>query len=511
MTRHWKSRRWLVLLAMAGLSVTVTGAAIGQAHPGAESTRTAAGQPPCTAPSSPGPPPLTPTTAGTIEQAYYCVFAHYYNAGALDDRPLLNGAFAGLTQELDRLRLDQADATAPPLSGNRDKDWAAFAAAYQRVINRLPADATVRQAVAAATMTAMLNSLNDNHAGWQHSILPRAYQPGDIYGIGISTSPSGPLFGGAPAEALPPLFITSVLGGPAAAQRLRPGDVIEAVNGQSPFAGGVPSPGVGNLLSQTYPNSDPVRLTLHRPASGRTWTVTLKPALYRPTAKASQAVTARFLSHHIAYVRMQAFAPGAADAALNSITDLGKRGKPRGIVLDLRGNGGGSPQEVARLLGAFTHGKTWSYDCDTPDHCDTANQTDDTVPLLHLPLVVLTDRNCASACDAFSGAVKDLHLGNLVGTRTAGVVAGPAAEWLLDDGSLLSLPSRHELGADHETINGIGVAPDYYLPTTPRDLSTGHDADIAMALALLERRQTPPTLASTAHRPGQSPARTSGL
>src|SRR5256886_4146389 len=48
------------------------------------------------------------------------------------------------------------------------------------------------------------------------------------------------------------------------------------------------------------------------------------------------------------------------------------------------------------------------------------------VPLLHLPLVVLTDRNCASACDAFSGAVKDLRLGTLVGTRTAGIVAAPA-------------------------------------------------------------------------------------
>jgi hypothetical protein len=32
----------------------------------------------------------------------------------------------------------------------------------------------------------------------------------------------------------------------------------------------------------------------------------------------------------------------------------------------------------------------------------------------------------ASGCDAFSGAVKDLHLGTLVGTRTAGIVAGPA-------------------------------------------------------------------------------------
>ena len=47
-----------------------------------------------------------------------------------------------------------------------------------------------------------------------------------------------------------------------------------------------------------------------------------------------------------------------------------------------------------------------------------ANYTGTGVPLLHLPLVVLTDRTCVSACDAFSGAVKDLRLGTLVGTRT---------------------------------------------------------------------------------------------
>ena len=88
-----------------------------------------------------------------------------------------------------------------------------------------------------------------------------------------------------------------------------------------------------------------------------------------------------------------------------------------------------------------------------------ATRTGTDVPLLHLPLVVLTDRNCASACDAFSGAVKDLRLGTLVGTRTSGIVAAPAAPYLLDDASLIILPARHELSAHHELINGIGVAP----------------------------------------------------
>jgi carboxyl-terminal processing protease len=106
---------------------------------------------------------------------------------------------------------------------------------------------------------------------------------------------------------------------------------------------------------------------------------------------------------------------------------------------------------------------------------------------VHLPLVVLADRNCASACDAFSGAVKDLRVGTLVGTRTSGIVAGPAMGFVLEDGSLLSLPAEHELGASHETINGIGVAPGYYVPLTARDVSTGHDPDVAKALTLLGR------------------------
>ena len=98
---------------------------------------------------------------------------------------------------------------------------------------------------------------------------------------------------------------------------------------------------------------------------------------------------------------------------------------------------------------------------------------------------MLTDRNCISACDAFSGAVKDLRLGTLVGTRTGGILSGPTAPYLLNDASLLILPAMHAFGADHEIIDGIGVAPDYYLPLTAQDLSTRHDPDITKALTLL--------------------------
>ena len=139
---------------------------------------------------------------------------------------------------------------------------------------------------------------------------------------------------------------------------------------------------------------------------------------------------------------------------------------------------------MSALLGAFVHDKPYSYDCTVRGSC-TANYVNNTTPLLHLPLAVLTDRNCVSACEAFSAAVRDLHLGTLVGTRTGGIVAGPATPSVLNDNSVLTLPVRHELAADHELINGIGVAPDYYLPRTADDLSAGHDLDLARALNLL--------------------------
>jgi carboxyl-terminal processing protease len=476
--------RWAVPAVLACLSVLALILAATAAGTLAAAHRRQATVPPCAVPAA-ATPPSAPTTITTLEQAYDCTFAHYYSGATLDDRVLLTGAFAGFTNELERLGLDQPDATLPVLSGSRDTDWTAFAAVYQRVVSQTRARATQRQELAAATMNGMVASLNDNHAHWAYLPYPPGYQPGDDYGLGIATSPAPWLAATSPQEALPPLHITQVQGGPAARTGLRPGDVIESVNGSPAFTDGTISPGVMDLLAQQYPQDQPVRITLQRPAIGRTWTVTLKPALFRPSRAASMG-TSRLLDGDVAYVQVPGFGPAEATTVLTAIARMHQRHPLRGVILDLRGNGGGDPQQDAALLGAFVHGKAWSYNCTASGAC-TPDYVDDATPLLHLPLVVLTDRNCASACDAFSGAVKDLHLGILVGTRTSGIVAGPATGYILNDGSELILPPEHQLSADHEIINGIGVAPDYYLPVTAPDLSAGHDPDIAKALALLTR------------------------
>ncbi|MCE7002831.1 S41 family peptidase [Kibdelosporangium philippinense] len=441
------------------------------------STATVSASPETTTPSScrtppEQPPPVTPTTVTTIGQAYYCIFDNYFSGPVLDSRDLLQAAFAALTTELQRLGRDLANANAPVLTGKRDADWRAFSRAYQDIIAKLPAD--VHQAIAEVTINAMVDSLDDNHARWmrpmQSDAVPVGFFPSHLRGPG-RTDPT----------ATGPAFVIDLLPGSTAANAgIKLGDEILAVNDVPLFIEGVAVPRVAEWVMSAKAGQQ-IKLTMRRPSTGETKTYDLI-VITPPQPPQRDVVTSKLLPGDIAYVSMRGFAPGAADKVLKAIKDLGK---VRGVVLDLRGNGGGSPDEVKKLVSSWVHGKTYSYWCDVKDKC-APNRTDDSVPLVNLPLVTLTDRRCASACDAFSSAVKSLKFGTLVGERTAGAVSGPGAGWVLDDGSMLGLPKIHEVGPDRAKVDTVGVPPDHFAPITAADLSAGRDPGVAKALALLK-------------------------
>ncbi|MEU4411018.1 S41 family peptidase [Streptosporangium sp. NPDC023963] len=412
----------------------------------------------CAPATAPPPESAPPTSVNTLRQAYFCVLDNYYGGPALDSRELLKNALAAYTQDLMRRGADRADLQLPALTGGRDTDWAAFA----KVLG------TGDPAALRAAITGMVAGLHDNHARWERPSPPPEGGPAGTGIVGVSAL-QGPRLDPA---ARPPLFITRVLpGSPAAKADIRPGDIVVKVNGIPPFFGDKVNQGFVDAVA-----ADPVRITLKRPTTGRIRTVELKEG---PITRQPPAVTSRTLPGGVAYVQLPGFYEGAADQVIAKLKDT-----PKAVVLDLRGNGGGSPREVTRLLGAFAHGKVTSYFCPSKGDC-VPNRTDDSVPLLGLRLVVLTDRGCASACEDFSAAVRGNGLGTLVGTRTAGAVSGPAAAFLLDDGSVLLLPRVRHLGPDREIIDTIGVPVDHHAPLTALDLATGRDPGVAKALSLL--------------------------
>ncbi|MFI1584613.1 S41 family peptidase [Embleya sp. NPDC020630] len=158
-------------------------------------------------------------------------------------------------------------------------------------------------------------------------------------------------------------------------------------------------------------------------------------------------------------VGFDAFSPGVAREILKAIADLRATTTLTGVIFDVRGNRGGVADEGNILLGAFIHDATVLSFCDANGRCDP-QRVDDNTRLLHLPMVTLTDDGCASACEAFATGVEDLHLGALIGTRTAGVNSGPARLYALaDNTSAIRFPSQRAIGANGEIVDGIGVPP----------------------------------------------------
>ncbi|TMR88134.1 S41 family peptidase [Nonomuraea basaltis] len=412
----------------------------------------------CTAITAPPSPSALATSIDTLRQAYFCVLDNYYSGPVMDSRALLKSAFAAYTQDLMRRGADRADLRLPALSGNRGTDWAAFA----KVLG-LGDSAALHAAI-----TGMVTGLHDNHARWVRPDPSPQGRPAGTGVVGVSAQ-QGPQLDPA---ARPPLFITRVLpGSPAAKADVRVGDIIDEVNGMPAFIGDT----VNQAIHAAFA-SDLVRLTLKRPTTGRSRVVQLRAG---PATRQPPSVTSRKLTGGVTYVHLPEFHEGVADQVIAKLQD-----KPRAVILDLRGNGGGSPREVTRLLGAFAHGKITSYFCPLKGDC-VPNRTDDSIALLGSRLIVLTDRECASACEDFSAAVKDNGLGTLVGTRTAGAVSGPSTPYLLDDGSVLLLPKVRHLGPAREVIDTIGVPVDHYAPLTALDLATGRDPGLTKALGLL--------------------------
>ncbi|MBX6383438.1 MAG: lipase [Microbispora sp.] len=79
------------------------------------------------------------------------------------------------------------EAVMPALTGDRKADWAAFAAVYRKIIERVP---ELRDRLGVVTLEAMVASLGDDHATWVHGSgerHPDQYD-GDGYGLGLTAN-----------------------------------------------------------------------------------------------------------------------------------------------------------------------------------------------------------------------------------------------------------------------------------------------------------------------------------
>jgi len=127
------------------------------------------------------------------------------------------------------------------------------------------------------------------------------------------------------------------------------------------------------------------------------------------------------LPYPVAYIAFNEFTEGAAQEFSNALDELYYNRGARALVMDLRGNGGGIVEEALQIVNLFvdrdtkvveTRGKT-----SRSNHTYT---THNNPRYKDLPLVVLVDKNSASASEIVAGSLQDLNRAKLIGQRTFG-------------------------------------------------------------------------------------------
>jgi carboxyl-terminal processing protease len=178
-------------------------------------------------------------------------------------------------------------------------------------------------------------------------------------------------------------------------------------------------------------------------------------------------------------VRLASFSSGAHGELGAEIRRLARRGA-RGLVLDLRANGGGLLNEAVLVSSLFVpDGKIVSTDGrKRPER--TFSATGQTVT--RLPVVVLVDRNTASASEIVTAALHERLGSPVVGERTVGKgVFGQVFD--LPNGGALDLVVGDYFTPEGRSLSGKGIRPDVRSTDRP---STQRDEALERALAELK-------------------------
>ncbi len=127
------------------------------------------------------------------------------------------------------------------------------------------------------------------------------------------------------------------------------------------------------------------------------------------------------VDQHTGYIKLTGFTQNAAKEMRQAFVKLKEGNDLKGIIIDLRGNGGGLLNEAVDIANLFV--ERGQEIVSTKGKMADKNHTHLTMnpPVdLNMPLVVLVDRSSASASEILAGSMQDLDRGVIIGQRTFG-------------------------------------------------------------------------------------------
>ena len=349
--------------------------------------------------------------------------------------------------------------------------WQAWEIVHDEFVDQPVDDGQLMQ----GAIRGMLDALGDDQTGYMD---PDEYDQANIplegayEGIGAWVDTEGEFL----------TIISPMPGSPAEKAGLRPGDQVVAVDGQDML--GVPAQLV--IRRVMGPEGTTVVLGIRREGVADPFDVdVVRGRITVPS------VESEVLDQGVGYIRLGSFGDdtvGDLRLALRQILAQ----QPVGVILDLRGNGGGYLTAAVDVSSEFIGEGVILSERFGDGREETYNADGDGLAL-DVPLVVLIDGGSASASEIVAGAVQDHRRGWIVGVRSFG--KGSVQNWhpLQDEAGAIRVTIARWFTPNGRSIQGDGLLPDVQVEFTEEDLAADHDPQLEQAIELLLRAQSTST------------------
>ena len=235
----------------------------------------------------------------------------------------------------------------------------------------------------------------------------REDQHGRYYGVGMRIQPQPDKDGKTKIVVVAPME-----GTPSYKAGIRPGDTILLIDGKS--ADGMDSAAVAGLLKG--PKGTHVSVTMGREGAPKN----LVFDLVRDDIPNPSVDLAFMIRPGVGYIHVTSFIETTSHEVGDAITDLDKNNDLHGLVIDLRGNPGGLMIEAVNMCDKFLQkgqivvsqrGRSFPDQVYRSTHGEQGPR---------YPIVVLVNRNTASAAEIVSGALQDHDRALIAGETTFG-------------------------------------------------------------------------------------------
>ncbi|HEX6120210.1 MAG TPA: S41 family peptidase, partial [Dongiaceae bacterium] len=356
----------------------------------------------------------------------------------------------------------------------RGQDWTALRDQYRPLAAAAPDDNAQ-----AKVIDAMLAELGASHTTRYRPDDPAYYQLLDIFSGALRRDlhrlfPDGvryPGIGIFTRQIDGKLFASGTIAGlPAEQAGLLVGDEIIDVDGK-------PFEAVGSFAGKV---GEMVTLHIRRAAGGSVLPVVMKPIWIEPDKAFLEAMSdgARVIESggkKIGYVRIWSYASDRYQDKLEQLLSTGKLAGADALIWDLRDGWGGAQPYYLDIFDKL--GPTMAL-------TERGGDRDVMNVKWRKPVALLINGGSRSGKEVLAYGFKKYHVGEVIGTRTAGALLAGRA-FLLDDDSLLLLAVA-DVTVDGERLERTGVAPTIEVPF-PLEYAAGKDPQIDKAVEVLTR------------------------